>query len=135
MSLFVDASVWIDYFNGKIMPETDFLHDSLGKKEIIIGTITLTEVLQGFRHDKEFRAAKSALQTFTIVPMVDEATAMQTAENYRLLRKQGITIRKTIDCLIATLCIEQNYTLLHNDRDFLPFADLLGLKTWMPATE
>ena len=132
MSLFVDSSIWIDYFNGVETDETDFLDFSLGREQIFVGDLILAEVLQGFRSDKEFDAAHQALTKFPVLEMVNQSLAVQSALNYRTLRKKGITIRKTIDCLIATFCIENNLTLLHADRDFIPFATHLKLMVWQP---
>lgn len=130
MNLFIDSSVWIDYFNGVQTAETDFLDSSLGKTQIFVGDLILVEVLQGFRADKDFDAAHQALSRFPVLEMVNQTLAVQSASNYRTLRKKGITIRKTIDCLIATFCIENSLTLLHSDRDFMPFADHLNLMVW-----
>ncbi len=132
MSLFIDSSIWIDYFNGVETVETDFLDSSLGKEQIVVGDLILVEVLQGFRLDKDFDAAHHALTRFPVLEMVNQSLAVQSASNYRALRKKGITIRKTIDCLIATFCIESNLTLLHSDRDFIPFAQHLKLMVWQP---
>ncbi len=132
MSLFVDSSIWIDYFNGVETDATDFLDSSLGKEQIFVGDLILTEVLQGFRLDKDFDAAHHALTRFPVLEMVNQSLAVQSAANYRTLRKKGITVRKTIDCLIATFCIENKLTLLHADRDFVPFAEHLNLMVWQP---
>ena len=123
----VDSSVWIDYFCGRVTPETDLLHAALGQGEIGLGDIILAEVLQGFRRDADFAAARDALLRFSVFAMVGQEVAIRSAENYRLLRRQGITVRKTVDCLIATFCILQGYALLHNDRDFAVFERHLGL--------
>lgn len=132
MSLLVDSSVWIDYFNGTISPETDHLHQIVGRERIVTGDLILAEVLQGFRHQQDFDRAKVALLRFQMMPMVGSQIALQSAANYRLLRAKGFTIRKTIDCLIATFCIENNIILLHCDRDFEPFEQHLTLKVRHP---
>jgi predicted nucleic acid-binding protein len=123
----VDASVWIDYFDGTITPQTDLLHVALGQKAIGLADITLCEVLQGYRHQRDFEAAKQALLQFQIHTIGGAEMAINSAQNYRELRRHGITIRKTIDCLIATFVIESGFSLLHSDRDFDPFEIHLGL--------
>ena len=126
--LLVDSSVWIDFFNGRTTPQVDYLHDSLGQTEIIVGDIILAEVLQGFRYDKDFELAKWALQQFQLVQILNPELALISAQNYRRLRRQGITIRKTLDCFIATYAITHQLDFLHNDRDFDPFEHYLGLQ-------
>jgi predicted nucleic acid-binding protein len=126
-TIIVDSSVWIDYFNGEKTAETDLLDELLSTELIIIGDIILGEVLQGFRKDKDFDAAHNALNNFQQVCMLNPQLAVQSAKNFRSLRKRGITVRKTIDCFIATYCIERGKRLLHSDRDFDPFEEFLGL--------
>lgn len=123
----VDSSVWIDYFNGTNSPQTDVLHAALGQHEIGLGNIILCEVLQGYRNQKDFERARQALLQFPIYTMGGVELAIKSAENFRALRQQGITVRKTIDCLIATFVIERGFSLLHSDRDFEPFETYLGL--------
>jgi predicted nucleic acid-binding protein len=123
----VDSSVWIDYFNGVVTPQTDILNESLGQRELGVGDIILCEVLQGFQLQHEFESARAALMSLPIFTIGGADIAIKSAENYRALRRSGITIRKTIDCLIATFVIEQGFVLLHNDRDFEPFEQYLGL--------
>lgn len=125
----VDSSVWIDYFNGVHTPTTDRLDLALGRQELGIGDLILCEVLQGFRQDREFERAQRALLTFPVFTLGGATLAVQSARNYRLLRQRGITIRKTVDCLIATFVIENDYTLLYQDRDFDPFVIHLGLQS------
>ncbi len=124
----VDSSAWIDYFNGKITRETEKLHQLLGQEPIGIGDLILTEVLQGFSSDTEYQEAKIAMDALNFFTFGGKAMALKSAENYRLLRKKGITVRKTIDVIIATFCIEQDFPLLHCDKDFDPFVLHLGLK-------
>jgi predicted nucleic acid-binding protein len=124
----VDSSIWIDFFNGVETPFSNKLDSILGVEPIAIGDVILAEVLQGFVNDLDFRRAKKLLTEFAILEMVGEKNAIKSAENYRLLRKKGITIRKTMDCLIATYCIEKKHRLLFQDKDFIPFVDHLGLK-------
>ncbi len=126
--LVVDTSVWIDYFNGVKNPQTDFLDTILNNTPIIIGDLILTEVLQGFRYDPDFEKVRRALGKFMQESMVDPELAVQSARNYRFLRQKGITVRKTIDSLIATYCIENDHQLLHNDSDFDGYEEHLGLR-------
>jgi predicted nucleic acid-binding protein len=126
--IIVDSSVWIDYFNGKITPQTDWLDSSLGNTPIIVGDIILTEVLQGFQKDKDFRVARNLLLGMPFMAMGGRVLALQSAMNYRSLRKKGVTVRRTIDVMIGTFCIHYQLPLLHDDRDFDPMVRFLGLK-------
>jgi predicted nucleic acid-binding protein len=130
--LVVDTSVWVDYFNGVENPQTDFLHAVLDKTPILIGDLILAEVLQGFRHDPDFEKVRRALGKYTQVSMVSPALALESARNFRFLRQKGITVRKTMDSLIATYCIENDHELLHNDSDFDGYEDHLGLRVVHP---
>ena len=125
----VDSSVWIDYFNGKVTPKTEALDRALGQQELAIGDIILSEVLQGFRHDHEFDRAQQAMLRFPVLEMVGVDIALRSAANYRRLRKQGLTVRKTIDCVIATFVIQRGFQLLHDDHDFEPFERYLSLQS------
>jgi predicted nucleic acid-binding protein len=124
----VDSSVWIDYFNGKATAQTGELDKLLGQQPLAIGDLILTEVLQGFDNDRDFNAAKRLLTSLTVVELGGRDIAIQAARNFRALRRLGVTVRKPIDTVIATRCIESRYDLLHNDRDFDPFAEHLGLR-------
>ncbi|MCC7117439.1 MAG: PIN domain nuclease [Anaerolineales bacterium] len=130
--LIVDTSVWVDYFNGVKNSQTDYLDIVLDKAPILIGDLILSEVLQGFRHDPDFEKVRRALARFTQVNMVGPMVAIQSARNYRLLRQKGVTVRKTIDSLIATYCIENEHELLHNDSDFDGYETHLGLRVLHP---
>ena len=130
--LVVDTSVWIDYFNGVENPQTDFLNTVLDKSPILIGDLILAEVLQGFRHDPDFEKVRRALGKYMQANMVSPVLAVQSARNYRFLRKKGVTVRKTIDSLIATYCIENDHELLHNDSDFDGYEEHLGLRVVHP---
>ncbi len=125
----VDSSVWVNYFNGKVTVETELLDARLGQQEIVLGDLILCEVLQGFTRQYDFRTARNALLNLPVLEMGGVAIALQAADNYRYLRQRGVTVRKTVDCLIATFAITHNLTLLHSDRDFEPFALFLGLVT------
>ncbi len=126
--IFVDSSVWIDYINGSPTPQAEELDRILGIKPIIIGDLVLTEVLQGCSDPKTFKEVAKLLGLADFVVVGGRDVAIQAARNYITLRAKGVTIRKTIDTLIATRCIADGYELLHNDRDFLPFEQHLGLK-------
>lgn len=130
--LLVDSSVWIDYFNGAATPQTGYLHSAIGQREILVGDIILAEVLQGFRNDADFETARHALYRFSQATMLDLDLALQSARHYRTLRKLGITVRKTIDCFIATYAIAYGHELLHADSDFDPFELHLGLRVLHP---
>lgn len=127
--VFVDSSVWIAYFNGATTQETERLDALLSQEPIGLGDLILTEVLQGFRLDKDYRTAKKLLTSLTIYNLLGQDLAILAAENYRMLRKRGITVRKTTDVVIATFCIQHNLRLLHADKDFLPFVENLNLQT------
>jgi len=127
--ILVDSSVWIDYFNGKRTPQTDWLDSSLGNTPIIIiCDLVLTEVLQGFQSDKDFKTARDILLGIPFMSIGGQALAIESAVNYRFLRKHGVTVRKTIDVIIGTFCIHHRLSLLHDDRDFDPMVKLLGLE-------
>lgn len=132
--ILVDSSVWVDYFNGQVTRETDFLDALLGTEPVAIGDLILAEVLQGFRSDADYEAAKELLASLTTYDLLGAALAIKTADNYRALRRRGITVRKTIDAIIATFCIERRTPLLYSDRDFDPFVRHLGLKPALPGT-
>jgi predicted nucleic acid-binding protein len=123
----VDSSVWIDFLNGRNVPHVRRLRAILGMDEIIVGDLMLCEVLQGLGSEREAREVEALLRHFAIVPMGGEAIAIAAARNFRALRRHGITIRKTIDLLTGTWCIENRRPLLHNDSDFHPMARYLGL--------
>jgi predicted nucleic acid-binding protein len=124
----VDSSVWIGYFNGEVTSKTEYLNSVFGKTQIIIGDLILTEVLQGFQNDYDFRVAKDLLLRLPFMAMGGQALALESAANYRRLRKKGVTVRKTLDVMIGTFCIHHRLPLLHDDRDFDPMVKFLGLK-------
>ncbi len=124
----VDSSVWIDYFNGKITKQTNLLDSFLGNELVVIGDLIMTEVLQGFQSDKDFKKARQLLGSLIFKEMLGKDLAIKSAENYRILRKKGVTVRKTIDVIIATFCIFSDLPLLHSDRDFNPMEKHLNLK-------
>ncbi|TAK62823.1 PIN domain nuclease [Methylobacter sp.] len=126
--ILVDSSVWIDYFNGTETLATKKLDNLLGVQPVCTGDLILAEVLQGFRLDQDYQAAKNLLCSLPVHAMLGVTLSLKSAENFRNLRKQGITIRKTIDTMIATFCIENELPLLHSDKDFQPFQQFLGLQ-------
>ncbi|MGI0481739.1 PIN domain nuclease [Geminocystis sp. CENA526] len=125
--ILVDSSVWIDYFNGNETKEVTKLDLYLSTHPVVIGDIILTEVLQGFKNDRDYETAKTLLTSLKIYSLLGIELAIKSAENYRYLRKKGITIRKTNDVIIATFCIENNLPLLFSDKDFKPFINYLNL--------
>lgn len=127
--ILVDSSVWIDYFNGTATPQTDRLDAVLGIELVVIGDLILTEVLQGFGSDRAFNQAKKLLTALDVIELGGAAMAIQAARHFRTLRARGVTVRKTIDTLIATRCIRSRYRLLYSDRDFDPFVAHLGLRS------
>ena len=132
--ILVDSSVWIDYFNGAVTPETNRLDELLGTEPLGLGDLILAEVLQGFRHNEDYETAKELLASLTIFDLLGKDMAIKSAENFRLLRKKGITVRKTVDTIIATFCIENKHSLLHSDRDFDTFQKHLKLRNAFSST-
>jgi predicted nucleic acid-binding protein len=124
----VDSSVWIDFFNGVSTPEVERFDDLLGSTPVAIGDLILVEVLQGFRRDGDVATARQMFGSMPLLAMLGPQNAYQAAENYRSLRSRGITVRKTIDGIIATACIQANLPLLFSDRDFQPYVEYLGLQ-------
>lgn len=129
--ILVDTSVWIDYFNGIKNKQTENLDRILSNQSVLIGDIILTEILQGFDSDKEFRLAKQALDPLDCVHLGGKSLAIKAASNFRFLRSKGVTIRKTVDMLIGSWCIEHEVELLHNDKDFDQIATLLPLQIYV----
>ena len=126
--ILVDSSVWIDYFKGTITAQTEILDKLLGHEPLAIGDLILTEVLQGFAEEHDFNKVRKMLTSLLVVELGGREIAIQAAKNFRALRALGVTVRGTIDTVIATRCIESGYDLLHNDRDFDPCAKHLGLR-------
>lgn len=127
----VDSSVWIDFFRGVTTPQTERLDVLLGSEPLAVGDLILAEVLQGFGSEKDFNKARRLLTALDVITLGGEEIALQAARNYRALRAHGVTIRKTIDTIIATRCIEDDFALLYSDRDFDPFVEHLGLRSAM----
>ena len=128
MAVVIDTTVWIDFFRNRQTPQTDALKQVVRRGDAVLGDLIVSEILQGVKSDKDFRSLARHLSRFGILPMVGRDYAIKSASNYRLLRSKGVTIRKTVDCWIATFCIERHFYLLHNDRDFDPFEKYLGLR-------
>ena len=127
--ILVDSSVWIDFFNGRTTRQTDLLDGFLGEEEVLTGDLIYVEVLQGFRHEREFQRAKRALDALPFAILLGREVALASAMNYRALRRRAITVRRTIDVIIATFCIRHGHVLLHGDQDFEPMREHLGLHT------
>ena len=126
--ILVDTTVWIDFFRGQNTPEVRSLERLIGENEdVCVCGVILTEVLQGIREDKDYTAASTRFESLVYLPM-GQITFRKAAEMYRTLRRKGVTIRNTVDCLIAAVVIEHDVPLLHNDRDFTPLAQHCGLK-------
>jgi predicted nucleic acid-binding protein len=128
----VDTTVWIDYLAGTTNPQTEWLDRELPQKRLGLTDLILCEVLQGIQGDSDFARVRSELSRFKIFATEGEDLAVASAKNYRALRSHGCTVRKTIDCLIATFCLTDGHSLLHRDRDFEPFEDYLGLRVVHP---
>ena len=124
----VDSSVWIDFFHGVNIPEVERLDGLLGVTPLAIGDLVLVEVMQGFRTDQDVATARQLFRSLALLPMLGGSNAWKAAENVRQLRRKGITVRKTVDGIIATACIEANLPLLFSDRDFQPYVEHLGLE-------
>jgi hypothetical protein len=127
--ILVDSSVWVDYFRGRSNPQTELLDTLLGKEPLAVGDLILTEVLQGFNSEREFNQARRLMTSLVVVDLGGRDVAIQAAKNFRTLRSLGVTVRKTIDVLIATRCIQNETPLLYGDRDFDPFVQHLGLSS------
>jgi predicted nucleic acid-binding protein len=128
----VDTTIWIDYFNGVRTFQTDWLDAQLVRQRLGLTDLILCEVLQGVRDDRQWQQLRRDLLKFEIFETGGISLAMAAAQNYRMLRRQGLTVRTTIDSLIATLCLLNGYELLHNDRDYDAFEHALGLKVIHP---
>ncbi len=129
--ILVDSSVWIDYFRGTLTVQTERLDALLGSEPLAVGDLVLTEVLQGFNSERDFNQARKLLTSLEVVEIGGREIAIQAARHFRTLRLLGVTVRKTIDTMIATFCIEKNYALLYSDRDFEPFVERLGMRSAM----
>lgn len=124
----VDTSVWIDYVNGVRTAQTDILDRELKQDRVVTGDLIIVEFLQGFRDNKQFQQARKLMDSLEYYDFIGKDMAIKAAQNFRLLRKKGVTIRKTIDVLIATFCIEHGFELLHNDKEYEQMEKILGLR-------
>jgi hypothetical protein len=127
--ILVDSSVWVDLLNNVVTGPVTRLRQLIPNSPILIGDLILCEVLQGLRTEAQAKLVERSLRRFEPVSLLNPALAVKTAANYRFLRRQGITVRKTIDLIIGTFCVERGHALLHSDRDFEPMERLLGLQT------
>lgn len=128
----VDTTVWVDYLNGVTTPQTDWLDQELDRQRLGLTDLILSEVLQGVRDEREAAEARRELLKFEVFTTGGVELAATAARNYRALRAKGRTIRRTIDCWIATFCLLNDHALLHNDSDFDPFEEFLGLRVVHP---
>jgi len=128
----VDTTVWIDYLRGISSPESLWLDREMSLQRLGLTDLILCEVLQGIRDDAAFQRVRSRLMNFEVFETGGVELAIVSARNCRTLRTLGHTVRKTIDCLIATFCLDAGHTLLHSDRDFDPFERHLGLRVIHP---
>ena len=127
--ILIDSSVWIDYFRGASTAQTDKLHSLLTTERLAVGDLIVAEVLRGFRDDVAFEQARRVLDAFVMIELCGYHIALEAAKNYRLLKARGVSVRKTVDTIIATRCIADGLSLLHSDKDFDPFVAHLGLRS------
>ena len=126
--ILVDSSVWIDFFRNKPTRQAEWLDRKLGVEGLVLGDLILAEVLQGFRDDRGFNEAKRLLAPLQQVVIGGFDIAIEAAQNYRKLRSIGVTVRGTVDMLIATRCLANGLRLLHSDKDFDVYEKHLGLR-------
>jgi len=129
----IDTSVWVDYLRDVRTPECEWLDVEMGRQRLGLTDLILCEVLQGVRLERQFASVRDQLLRFEVFSTGGRDLAIQAAQNFRRLRTQGHTVRRTIDCLIATFCLVNDHTLLHTDRDYDPFEQSLGLRVLHPA--
>jgi predicted nucleic acid-binding protein len=130
--IIVDTTVWVDYLRGTRNPETEWLEIEADRKRLGLTDLILCEVLQGVRNEQEFGQVRTELQRFELFETGGEGLVIAAATNFRIIRERGKTVRKTIDCLIATFCVMNGHALLHRDRDFDSFEEILGLNVIHP---
>jgi len=128
----VDTTVWIDYLRGARNPETQWLETEADRRRLGLTDLILCEVLQGVRSEREFGQVRTELQRFALFKTGGGELAIAAATNFRIIRGEGKTVRKSIDCLIATFCMTNGHALLHRDRDFDPFEEILALAVIHP---
>lgn len=127
--ILVDSSVWIAHLRGQTTPATTKLELAAEREPLLVGDLILLEVLQGAKDEAQATRIARALREYAVVSLLDDRLAVQGARNYRHLRSQGIPVRRTVDVIIGTFCIEHGHSLLHEDRAFEPMETHLGLKT------
>ena len=130
--IIVDTTVWVDYLRGTRNPETEWLETEADRKRLGLTDLILCEVLEGVRDEQEFGLVQSKLERFELFETGGEELAIAAARNYGRIREEGRTVRKTIDCLIATFCMAHGHALLHRNRDFDAFEQILGLAVIHP---
>ena len=130
--ILIDTTVWVDYFRNFSTPQTDWLDREVSLQRLGLTDLILCEVLQGINTARQFDVTHQALEHFEIYSTGGIQIAVMAANHYRALRRRGVTIRRTIDCLIATFCLLHGHQLLHNDRDYDPFETILGLQVVHP---
>ena len=133
--IIVDTTVWVDFFAGRENLESLWLRAEMGTDTLALTDLILCEVLQGLRNEKVCAEIARKLNSFPVFNTGGQEAAIAAARNYRFLRAHGATVRKTIDCVIATHCIRHGHSLLHRDRDFDPFERYLGLDVIHPQTQ
>jgi predicted nucleic acid-binding protein len=126
--ILVDSSVWIDFFRDQPTPQAEWLDRNLGVEGLVVGDLILAEVLRGFKEDRGFNEARRLLGRLEQISLCEEGLAVEAARNFRKLRARGVTVRGTIDVIIATRCVIDGLRLLHSDRDFDAFEAHLGLR-------
>lgn len=126
--ILVDSSVWIDFFRNQPTAQAEWLDKNLGTEGLLVGDLILAEVLRGFKDDRGFNEARRLLGKLEQVSLCGEDLAVEAARNFRRLRGKGVTVRGTVDVIIATRCLVDGLRLLHSDRDFDGFAQHLGLQ-------
>jgi predicted nucleic acid-binding protein len=128
----VDTTVWIDYLRGVHNAHTDWLEANVSREPLGLTDLILFEILQGLADQKSFARVQAHLAPFPVYDTGGSEMAVAAAKNYIALRGHGCTVRKSVDCLIATFCIRSGYSLLHHDRDYAPFERFLGLAVIHP---
>ena len=126
--ILVDSSVWIDFFRNRPSVQAEWLDRNLGIETLVVGDLILAEVLRGFRDDRGFNEARRMLARLSQMTLGGEDIAVKSAQNFRKLRARGVTVRGTVDVIIATRCLSEGFRLLHSDRDFDAFEEHLGLQ-------
>ena len=130
--IIVDTTVWIDYLRDRDNPETNYLDREFGRQPFALTDLILCETLQGMPDEPSFTWVLHEFRKFEVFDSGGKELAILAARNFRTLRRQGRTVRKTIDCLIATFCLQHGHSLLHRDSDFDHFEEILNLSVIRP---